>query len=271
MSETQTIPSPEATVVHAPGTFCWWEIATTDLEAARAFYTTLFGWTSKDNLMDEGQVYVLFHHEGNQVAGLYQLAPEQLRQGTPPQITSYIATETVDETVKSAEALGGKVLMGPLDVYDHGRMAFLEDPTGAPFGVWEARGNPGSESIDAPGSVCWNELTTKDTQVAGAFYARLFDYLTVEKEMGEMVYTTFQHGEKSQAGMMEMCEAWGEMPSHWMPYFRVTDCGEAGSQAQALGATLKVPPTDIPNIGRFAVIQDPQGVVFSIIALEAVA
>ena len=256
---------------HAPGTFCWFELGTTDAEAAKTFYTPLFGWTD-DEMSTEMGPYVLLKKDDKEIGALYGLTDEQQAKGVPPHWLSYVAVEDVDATIARAQEFGGEVLMGPHDVYDHGRMAMLKDPTGAPFAVWQARKHPGAELVGAPGSVCWNELATRDAEAAGTFYTELFGWKRVEQEMDMGIYTTFMRDEKRSAGgMMEMTEEWGDAPPHWMAYFAVDDCDATAEQVEAVGGTVCVPPTDIPDVGRFAVIDDPQGAGFSIIQLVEMA
>lgn len=122
----------------------------------------------------------------------------------------------------------------------------------------------------ATGTFCWAELATKDKHKAGAFYGALFGWKAVPFEESAMPYTMFQIGETHAAGLLEMTEEWGDIPPHWMIYFSVADCDVGADRATELGGEVKVPPTDIPMVGRFSVIQDPQGAVFSIIKQSAV-
>jgi len=87
-------------------------------------------------------------------------------------------------------------------------------------------------------------------------------------QMGPIEYTEWQVDGQSVGGMMEMTEEWGGIPPHWMPYFQVADCAAIVEKATALGGSVKVPPTPIPNIGTFAVLGDAQQGVFSVIHLS---
>jgi predicted enzyme related to lactoylglutathione lyase len=120
----------------------------------------------------------------------------------------------------------------------------------------------------APGTFCWVELTTTDATAAKKFYSELFGWGTHVQQMGPTTYTSFMNGERPAGGMMAITEEWGDVPPHWLVYFAVDDCDVVVERAREHGAEIKVPPTDIPDIGRFAVIQDPQGAVFAIIRLE---
>lgn len=247
------------------GTFCWADLATTDPEAAKAFYSALFGWEAFDAPAGESMVYTMLLLEGKEVAGLGGMLPEMEAQGVPPVWTSYIAVDNLDETAANVAGAGGTLLMPPFDILDAGRMAMVQDPTGATFGLWEAKNHIGARLANMPNALAWNELATRDADKAGAFYTKLFDWTTRVDETSGNPYTMFLNDARG-AGMMQMNEQWGDMPSHWMPYFAVEDCAAAAAKAESLGASLGVPPTEIPNVGTFSVILDPQGAAFSVMS-----
>ncbi len=265
MSEPKEITAK--VVHHAPGTFCWWEIVTTDLAGARAFYTDLFGWTYTENPIGEGQVYVMLQHEGRDVGATYQLTDDMKEQGVPPHWAVYLATDDADATARKATALGGTVVMGPFDVFDAGRMAILRDPAGATFSVWQPKTHPGAQAVGEINTVCWNELISHDAAVAEAFYCNLFGYTTEVMPMEQGPYTLFKDGDMPRGGLMQMDPAWGELPSHWMTYVSVADCDATVARATDLGASVQLAPTDIPNVGRLAILRDPQGAFFAVIRL----
>ena len=253
---------------YEPGTFCWIDLGTPNPEAAKKFYAGLFGWTLIDTPAGPDMVYTMAQLNGKEVAALYQQDAQQQAQGVPPNWASYISVANAEESAAKAKSLGGNVLMEAFDVMDVGRMAFIQDPTGAIVALWQPKQHIGARLVNEPGTLTWNELVTRDHQVAGAFYGKLFGWGTQVQEMEMTTYTTFMNGERMGAGMLQMTEEWGDMPSHWMVYFAVADCDSSAEKATQLGGEVKVPPTDIPPIGRFAVVQDPQGAVFSIIKLS---
>ena len=177
----------------------------------------------------------------------------------------YVAVASADDTAKQAASLGGKTIAPPFDVMDHGRMAVLEDPTGAHFSIWEARKNKGMSVVDEAGAFCWGELATNDPAKAAPFYCGLFGWGTKGDPKG--AYTEWTHGGQSIGGMMPIAPEWGDMPPNWGVYFQVNDCDAAVAQAKGLGAKAFVEPKDIPGTGRFAVLADPQGATFSVITL----
>lgn len=249
------------------GTFCWVDLATTDTEAAKAFYGALFGWEPFDTPAGESMVYTMLLLEGREVAALSGMPPQMEAQGAPPVWTSYIAVDDLDERAAKVEEVGGTLLMPPFDVLEAGRMAMAQDPTGATFGLWEAKNHIGARLVNMPNALAWNELATRDADKAEAFYSALFGWTTrVDEISGGPPYTTFLNNGNQGMGMIQMNEQWSDMPSHWMAYFAVEDCAAAVAKAEFLGATIHVPPTEIPNIGTFSVIADPQGAVFSVMS-----
>lgn len=250
-----------------PGMFCWWEAGVNDQNAGKQFYSDLFGWTIKDMPMGPDYVYTMFEVEGKDVAALYQLMPDMIAQGVPPHWMSYILVENADEAATKITAAGGTVVQAPFDVMEVGRMAVAKDPTGAAFSIWQPGQHKGASPYKGVGSVIWNELATRDTAAASAFYQNVFGWTPEAVPMGPMVYTLFKIGEAQIGGMMEMTEEWGEIPPNWMLYISVADCDATAAKAETLGAQSLVPPTDIPGVGRFSMIRDPQGAVFSILKM----
>ena len=116
-----------------------------------------------------------------------------------------------------------------------------------------------------PGTFCWPELGTTDPKGAAAFYRTLFGWNAKVGTDGGVEYTEFSAGGSPSAGMMEMpSQVPSEVPAHWTPYFQVTDCDATAAKATSAGGKTIVPPTDIPKVGRFAMIEDPQGAMFAI-------
>jgi predicted enzyme related to lactoylglutathione lyase len=253
---------------YQPGTFCWVDLATTDAAGAKEFYGQFFGWELTDMPAGPDSVYTMAQLQGKTVAGLYTLNEQQQEQGLPPHWMSYISVSNAEEVAARAKSLGGQVLDEPFDVMEAGRMGVIQDPTGAVVALWQPGQHIGSQVANLPGSFTWNELATTDTEAAGKFYTRLFGWSTQVQEMPQTTYTSFLNGERMNAGMLQMTEEWGDIPPHWMVYFAVEDCDASAEKATSLGAKVHVPPTDIPPVGRFAVIEDPQGAVFTIIKLN---
>ncbi len=123
------------------------------------------------------------------------------------------------------------------------------------------------QQMPATGSFCWNELMTSDAEASRKFYTELFGWESNEMKVGETNYTVFKSGDKMIGGMMQMTAECGEMPSHWMSYVAVDDVDGTVARVESLGGKTCVPPSDIPTVGRFAVITDPSGATISLLKL----
>lgn len=261
MSDTAT----QTQLQHAPGSFCWIELATTDGPGAKNFYSELFGWEAQDIPIGPDMVYTMMKLNGKDVGALYQKG-EQMKQ-VPTHWASYISVTSADETAAKAKALGGTVVQDAFDVMEVGRMAVIADPTGAHFCIWQPKQHKGVGVKGETNSLCWNELLTNDTERAKDFYTKLFGW-NYKTDDGPMAYTEWINGEEHIGGMMQIQPHMGPMPPNWGIYIAVDDCDGKVAKATSLGARTYVPPTDIPNVGRFAVLADPQGAVFNIIKLN---
>jgi len=251
-----------------PGSVCWFECGTKDVAAAKTFYEKLFGWTTEDRPMpgDCPGVYTIVRRQGAEIAGIYELAGPQF-EGVPPHWMSYILVENVDESTERAKALGATIVAGPMDIPDVGRMTVFADPTGAYLSMFQLGAHTGMDPDKT--NLGWIELHTNDTQAARAFYTELFDWKAKEDAGG---YTEFQTGGRSIAGMMAIPpEQKGQVPPNWLPYAMVEDCDACLKQAADLGATIVVPATDIPNVGRFGALADPTGAHIAVIKLSTPA
>ncbi|WP_045740471.1 VOC family protein [Actinoplanes rectilineatus] len=245
-----------------PGVPNWVDLATADLGDAARFYTALFGWTA-DVSGDEFGGYTTFLLNGLPVAGAGPLFGE----GQQTAWSTYFAAADADTVAARVEASTGKVLVAPFDVVDQGRMGAFLDPAGAPFSVWEAGMMRGAEVFDLPGALTWNELNTRDLEGAKAFYGAVFGWTFQDTHVGGLPYVICERNHIQVAGMQLMIgSAWpDDMPPHWLVYFAVGDCDAAAEHASALGGHVLHPPTTIA-VGRYAVIEDPQGGTFAILA-----
>jgi hypothetical protein len=249
---------------HPAGAFCWVELGTTDATAAKAFYGGLFGWTPEDMPMASGE-YTMLKLAGLELGAMYTLTEEMRRQGVPPNWMLYVNVGSVDDTVAKVAAAGGQVVTGPFDVADAGRMAVLRDPQGALVSIWQPKNHIGIRIAGVVGTLCWSELATTDRVMAREFYATVFGWGARISHMAPVEYTQWMAGEMPAGGMLEMTEEWHGAPPHWMPYFLVADCDASAEKAAELGGQVVVPPMDVPKVGRFAVLCDPQGACFSVI------
>lgn len=251
---------------HAPGTFCWPELATTDHEAARRFYSTLFGWDSSDSPLPDG-TYTIFKLAGRDVAAMALLRKEQKDAGVPPHWMAYVSVDDADAAARKAESLGAQILVKPFDVMEHGRMAVIRDPQGAVFCVWQAKKHPGVGVLNEVGALVWTELATPDTKGAASFYTSLLPW-TPQAFPGPMEYTSFRRADGSGAGgMMPLTPEMKQhgVPPNWLSYFNVADCAATVEKVKSLGGRVMMGPETIPTVGTIAVFTDPQGAAFAVI------
>jgi hypothetical protein len=157
-----------------------------------------------------------------------------------------------------------------MDVMDLGRMAIFTDPSGGVFGIWQPGTFHGSGLVNEPGALAWNELNTRDLEGAKSFYGAVFGWDFETNDMGEMgKYTTINLGDNPVAGILDMGEREvpAETPPHWLAYFAVEDTDATIDQAKERGGNVMMGPVDIP-VGRFAILTDPHGAAFAVIALS---
>lgn len=249
---------------YRPGTFSWADLATTDLDGAKRFYGELFGWQAED-VPTGGPVYAMCRLDGANVAAIGELPAEQRELGIPPHWNNYVTVASVDDAAGSVADLGGTVVAGPFDVMDVGRMASIQDPTGAYLNLWEARGSIGAERVNEPGCLTWNDLSTQSPETAHAFYEALFGWSFEKMPTDEVHYWVIFNGERSNGGVLRLREE--GVPSFWMPYFAVEDADAAIERVAELGGGKLLGPIDVPT-GRFAILHDPAGAAFAVSAGE---
>ena len=247
-----------------PGSFCWMELGTSDQEAAKKFYTGLFGWTVFDAPMGPGEFYSMFKLDGKDVAAGYTLRPDQREMGVPPHWMLYIACDNVDNSAKRAAELGGTVFAGPFDVMDVGRMAVVSDPTGAVFCLWQAKAHSGVEAYGVDNAFCWADLMTRDAARASEFYAQLLGWKWEKGEHDPSGYLHIKNGDDYIGGMPPSEHMPPGVPSHWQLYVQVANCDNAVERAKQGGAKICFGPISMENVGRFAVLSDPQGAAFAV-------
>jgi predicted enzyme related to lactoylglutathione lyase len=252
---------------HPPGTFSWVDLGTPDVEAAKRFYTGLFGWETTDTPAGDADVYVVCTLGGRRVAAIFGRQPQP--GGLPPMWASYVTVEDADATARRAPELGGTVHGEPFDVFDAGRMAVLSDPTGAMVSVWEPRAQIGAELVNEPGSLTWNDLGTSDPEGAAHFYSALLGWTVTAIEGAEPPYWSITLNGRGNGGMRQLSppEVEAGSPSHWLPYFAVADLEDATTRVGEMGGAVLAGPLEVPG-GRFAVIKDPQNTPFGLFAGE---
>jgi predicted enzyme related to lactoylglutathione lyase len=257
-------------ITYQDGQFCWTELATVDVEGAKAFYGGVLGWEFTDRPMpgDVG-VYILISMDGQDVGGMYDItAVPDLPEGVPPHWMPYIHVDDVDAVLAAAQESGGGMTFPAMDVPAVGRMAGIRDPHGAAVALFRAAGSPGAQRCGmSAGAFTWWELATPDIEAAKAFYTGILPWTSQDMEMGSTKYSMMMLPGCPAGGMLEMTDDWKGIPPHWMSYIAVPDCDAACAKVVELGGKVCVQPFDIPNVGRNAVINDPQGAAVSLIKL----
>jgi hypothetical protein len=241
--------------------FCWVDLSTTDPAAAKAFYGGLFGWGFEDVPTDVGVPYTMCRIEGKNVAGLSAMPPDMQAQGVPPMWSSYVKHSDADTIAAKITEAGGTLMMPPMDVMESGRMLFATDPNGAAFGVWQPKDHIGAQLVNIPNAFVWNELQTRDVEASKAFYTSIFDWQYDVDPNGYVMYKT---DGRIHGGMMQIDESWGDVPNNWQVYFMVEDVDASTEKVKELGGNVLNGPTAAGEMGRFSVVQDPQGGVFTI-------
>ncbi|MEX2031821.1 MAG: VOC family protein [Dehalococcoidia bacterium] len=255
---------------YAPGTPCWVDLTTTDLEGAKKFYGAVLGWTDYEVGPEEAGYYTMPRLKDQSVAGMMTQMDEEKTMGVPPHWNTYVRVDSADDAAKKAKDLGATVVADPMDVMDVGRMAVFLDPEGAAICVWQPNQFPGAGLVNESGAFCWSELYVKDVEQAKTFYGGLFGW-GAQTSPGPVEYTEWQVGGGSCAGMIRITDEMQGLPPNWLVYFAVDDVDAAIEEAKSAGGAVHMGPMDIPQVGRIAMIADPQGAVFAIIKMEMAA
>jgi len=244
---------------HAPGTFSWTDLSTSDPPGAKTFYGELFGWEAED-MPGAAGTYTMFRLDGKDVAACFGQD-----DGPPPHWNSYVTVEDVDSSASRTATLGGTVMMEPRDVEGVGRMAVIADPAGAPLALWEPRGHIGAGVVNVPGALCWNDLGTTDVDSATAFYGELFVW-SYEQRMDDdpLRYTRIRNGDSENGSIHLQGDDERGTPPSWIVYFAAADLDSTNSKLTELGGRVIVEPLEVPAGGRVSVATDPQGAAFGL-------
>jgi uncharacterized protein len=254
---THTQPKPT-------GTPTWVELMAPDLDAARDFYHAVFGWEYDIGAPEYGG-YTNARVGDRIAAGLGGPMPDA--PPTPAAWSLYFATTDIEADVARAVELGAKVHVPPMNVAPFGSMAVLEDPTGAPFGFWQADEHIGSQVNDEPGGAAWYELSSPNAPQARDFYCALLG-ATAEPMPDGPEYYVFKRGEEPLCAVMQTEPAWGAFPPQWITYFGVTDADATVAVVTARGGKVLSAIESSP-FGRMAALADPTGAQFKIVEVPA--
>lgn len=247
------------------GTPGWVDLATADAAGAKEFYGGLFGWEWEDVPgPDGGVMYSTSSLAGRLVAGISQITPEM---GDIPTVWStYFITDSADESHAAVLAAGGTEIMPPCDIMDTGRMAIAADDQGAPFGLWEPRSHRGMGVVLEPGAHSWTELIVPNLERAARFYGAVFGWGLEDAPYGDgPVYKLWMREGGMVAGLMQLPSP--EVHNCWNIYFGTADAAGAAARTAELGGRVLRGPFPTPG-GDVAVLQDPQGGVFSVLQMR---
>jgi predicted enzyme related to lactoylglutathione lyase len=249
-------------VAFIPGKFVWFEHVSNDCAKARAFYEPLFDWHTERMPLGSAN-YEMIMNAGEGIGGFSSFTSGA---GSARWI-SYVSVPDVDKTYAASLAAGASSESAPADFGDVGRGAAIVDPAGARISLWKsAHEDRPDRDVTPIGSWVWNELLTSDPTGALSFYTRLIGYARETMDTGgHGTYHILKTGERSRAGVMQTMDP--KVPSAWVPYVRVNDADATARTARQLGGTVCVPATDIPFVGRFAVLADPQGAMVGVIKM----
>ncbi len=247
-----------------PSHFIWYELMTTDVEAAAVFYGAVVGWSAGPS-GQPGQDYRQWSIAGETIGGLMAIPPDTTGTGMPPVWAGYVNVEDVDASVASLTAAGGAVHMAPWSIPGVGRMALVSDPQGALFYVMAPTGEGRSPSFDPerPGHGAWNELHTIEWRAAMDFYGAQLGWRASDAvDMGPMgAYQLFNDGGGDIGGMFNSAAVPRPM---WLYYFRVDDITAAKARVEAAGGAVLDGPSPVPGGGWILRARDPQGALFAL-------
>jgi uncharacterized protein len=245
------------TVASTVGRFVWHEQVSSDPKQAQDFYTQLFGWDTE--VFRPGEVdYTMISSGGQAHGGL----GKALEGAPPPHWLSHVRVENVDETIEKAKSAGGKLAAGPFEMGEVGRIVIISDPQGAHISAYQ----PQNDGPVPEGVFVWDELGTTDADDAQRFYGEVFGWTASDMGPEYGGYRIFNRGETGVAGLMTLPDA--TVAPHWHPYVAVEDPDATTAKAKELGGAALLEPTDVPKVGRLAVLRDPQGATFGIIRPE---
>lgn len=246
------------------GTFCWFDLSTTDAEAAQRFYASLFGWTTESHRMGPDMTYTMWKRGDTTFGGVMTLADEAKQMGAPPHWLGYVLVADVDQAAEKCTSLGGRVFVPPADIPGAGRFAVLADPHGAAFAVYGHSGEePAGPAPEMP--VSWHECYTNDLESCWSFYEAMFGWHKTEAmdmgpEMG--IYQMYGVGGKTLGGMSVKPK---DMPvAAWLYYFHVDSAEATTAKAKELGATVIHGPMEVPGGDWITMFMDPQGAMFAV-------
>ncbi|MDF8334180.1 VOC family protein [Novosphingobium cyanobacteriorum] len=252
--------------------FVWYELMTTDPDAAAAFYGAVIGWRFSGRDPNSAMDYRhITRSDGGGQGGVLPLTADVQAQGARPAWVPYLAVDDIDAALAALQADGARVLMGRMDIPE-GSFAMVTDPQGAPFYVMKPV--PPAASPDAQSHVFrrdgvqharWNELSTSDPAGAKAFYAKHFGFaFNSAMPMGELGEYAFMDFDGQGVGAVMPLMDPARRPA-WLTYFGVSSAVAAKAAIEAAGGMVMHGPHEVPGGEWIVVAADPQGAVFGVV------
>ena len=249
------------------GTPCWVDLATSDLAAAKKFYSGLFGWSYIDDQMGEMGIgtYLMAMVNGVATAAIYELGPDRNRAPVKPNWNVYVSVDDINATLDNVRKRGDAILAEGIDVDRAGRVAVIEDPTGCQTTIWQPGEFQGSLIRAEPGALAWPEHVTTDLERSLRFYQDVLGVETATAPQGNLDdYTMWIVDDIPVAGMFQWPDEMiaDGVPSMWFVYFQVTDLDAAVEYVESKGGNAMANYPAVNAVGRFIVLRDPQGADF---------
>jgi uncharacterized protein len=254
----------ETDMVNSHGRFVWYALMTTDIEAAKAFYTKVVGWGTQD-ASTPGIAYTLFTAGKASVSGLMDLPEDARKMGATPRWIGYVGVNDVDAAADRIKRLGGVVHVPPTDVPNVSRFSLVADPQTATLALfkWLKPGQQQPAELGKPGRVGWHELLAADWEQAFAFYGELFGWQKADTDIGPIgTYQLFSVGGQTIGGMFTK-PPMVPVP-FWLYYFNIGDIDAAAERVRAGGGQILEGPVEVPSGSWIARCTDPQGAIFAL-------
>ena len=259
----------ETNFLNSDGCFVWYELMTTDLEAAKAFYAEVLGWGTQDAPMPS-MAYTLFTAGEISVSGLIELPEDARKKGAKPSWLGYVGVSDVDATTERIKHLGGTVYAPPADIRNISRFSVVADPQMATLALfkWLKPGQVPPAELSRSGRVGWHELLAADWEQALAFYGKVFGWQKADADIGTMgTYQLFSAGGQTIGGMFTKPP---EVPvPFWLYYFNVGDIDAAAKRVRAGRGQILNGPVEVPGGNWIVQCTDPQGAMFALVGTRS--
>ncbi len=250
-------------MVDSDGHFAWYELITTDMEAAKAFYTKVMGWDAHDASAPD-RAYTLFSSGKTVVSGLMNLPDDSRKAGGKPFWIGYVRVSDVDAAADRVKRLGGAVYIPPTDIPDISRFSIFADPQTATLALLKSLSPDGGPRPEmGAGRIVWHELLAGDWHAAWPFYSELFDWQKADVDADAMgTYQPFSAGGQTIGGMRTkppMIDA-----PFWLYYFNIDDIDAAAKRVTAGGGQILDGPLELSGGVWIVQCADPQGAMFAL-------